>query len=50
VIKHERKRITDRLQASRSNELAANRADLVDGKNTLTVTELQAGSEELYCA
>jgi TnpA family transposase len=45
VIKQDRKRISDTLKMTISAELAANLADLIDGKNTLTVKELKQAAK-----
>lgn len=45
VIKQERKRISDTLKITISDELTANLADLVDGESPLTIKELKQAAK-----
>lgn len=45
IIKQERKRISDTLKITISDELATNLADLIDGESTLTVKELKQATK-----
>ena len=45
VIKQERKRLSDTLKTTISDELASNLSDLIDGENTLTVKELKQAAK-----